>query len=381
MSEVIFKFYLDLLVRELKVGGYRNQTVKAYVQAVKQYLQFLVNQILGRKFAAKSMPDAFVKIAGNALREDNALRDKLNCSDDLDFEDPFYYDAQSMEESASSDSEQMADDENDYNPFLLLDKFREILLPTGKAAYGRGTFIAENVKNFLLYKSEQKCSPMTLHVYLAAITFFYYRVLDVELKLNIKYARRERKLPTILSHHEIVVLIGTLNNLKHRMMIAVAYGAGLRISEVVNLRVAHLDFHKNIIHIRNSKGAKDRITILPEQIAEELREFVANKNPQDFVFPSQRVCDDRRGASQVHGGGKKLSTRTLQKVFKNALKKAKITSNATFHSLRHSFATHLLENGVDLRFIQELLGHNDIRVTQIYTHMTDTAFKKIKSPL
>lgn len=370
MSEVIFKFYLDLLVRELKIGGYRNQTVKAYVQAVKQYLQFLVNQILGRRFATKNMPDAFMKIAGNALLEDNALRGRLGYSDDADFEDPFYYDAQSMEESASSGNEQMADDGNDYNPFLLLDKFKEILLPTGKAAYGRGTFIAENVKNFLLYKSEQKCSPMTLHVYLAAITFFYYRVLDVELKLNIKYARRERKLPVILAHHEIVVLIGTLNNLKHRMMIAVAYGAGLRISEVVNLRVAHLDFHENIIHIKNSKGAKDRITILPEQIVGDLREFVANKNPQDFVFPSQRSR-----------GGRKLSTRTLQKIFRNALRKAKITSNATFHSLRHSFATHLLENGVDLRFIQELLGHNDIRVTQIYTHMTDAAFKKIKSPL
>ena len=128
-----------------------------------------------------------------------------------------------------------------------------------------------------------------------------------------------------------------------------------------------LNLEELTIHLKNAKGKKDRITIFPEKIKKELRVLVMSKNPDDYVFISER--------------GGKLSERTLQKIFEKALKRAGIKKDATFHSLRHSFATHLLENGVDVRYVQELLGHQSIRTTQIYTKVTNPSIKNIKSPL
>jgi len=150
-------------------------------------------------------------------------------------------------------------------------------------------------------------------------------------------------------------------------MLSISYGAGLRVSEVIGLKVADIDFDNLLIHIKHSKGNKDRVTVLPEKLVDEMKRLAAFKVGDDLVFESER--------------GGKLSTRTLQKVFENGCKKANIKKKATFHSLRHSFATHLLENGVDVRYVQELLGHQNIRTTQIYTHVTNIALKNIKSPL
>lgn len=227
--------------------------------------------------------------------------------------------------------------------------------------------IENNVKNFVLFKKEQNCSPKTLHVYISGIKLFYREILKISFVLAIKFPKRNRGLPAILTHEEIWEIIRTLQNLKHKLIISLAYGAGLRVSEVVNLKVYHLDFQKKLIRIEQAKENKDRITILPEQLMDDLKDFVANRELKDFVFPSNR--------------GKKLSTRTLQKIFKNALIKAHFNPSATFHSLRHSFATHLLENGTNLRFVQELLGHNSIKTTELYTRLTHTGFATIKSPL
>lgn len=227
--------------------------------------------------------------------------------------------------------------------------------------------IEDNTKNFLLYKKEQNCSPKTLHVYLSGIKLFYREILKISFVLAIKFSKRNKGLPVILAHGEILEIIRTLQNLKHKLIISLAYGAGLRVSEVVNLQVYHLDFRGKLIRIEKSKGNKDRITILPEQLIDDLKNFVERRELRDFVFPSNR--------------GGKLSTRTLQKIFKNTLVKARLNPNATFHSLRHSFATHLLENGVNLRFVQELLGHNSIKTTEIYTRLTGRGFASIKSPL
>jgi site-specific recombinase XerD len=150
-------------------------------------------------------------------------------------------------------------------------------------------------------------------------------------------------------------------------MLALAYGAGLRLSEVVNLKVKDLSLDELTIHLKQAKGKKDRITILSEKIKDDLKNYIVGKRADEFVFTSER--------------GGKLSERTLQKIFQTALKKAKIKKPATFHSLRHSFATHLLENGVDVRYVQELLGHANIRTTQVYTKVTNPRLKNIKSPL
>ncbi len=224
-----------------------------------------------------------------------------------------------------------------------------------------------NIKMFLLNKKDKKYAPQTVNLYLNAIKFFYREVLKNHQKINIKFAKRTKKLPIILSRQEIQDIINSIKNLKHKLIIALAYGSGLRVSEVVNLRVKDINLDELTIHIKNSKGKKDRITILPEKIKNDLQILIAKKSPDDIVFISER--------------GGKLSERTLQKIFENGLKNAKIKKDATFHSLRHSFATHLLENGTDIRYVQELLGHQNIRTTQIYTQVTNPNIKKIKSPL
>ena len=150
-------------------------------------------------------------------------------------------------------------------------------------------------------------------------------------------------------------------------MITLAYGAGLRISEVMDLRVRDMLLDELTLHIKEAKGKKDCITLIPEKLKEDLRSLIAGKEGGDYVFASER--------------GGKLSERTAQKVFERALHAAHITKPATFHSLRHSFATHLLENGVDIRYVQELLGHANIRTTQLYTQVTNPSLKNIKSPL
>ena len=157
-----------------------------------------------------------------------------------------------------------------------------------------------------------------------------------------------------------------IENEKHRLFLALAYGAGLRISEVVTLKVKDFDLKNLIIHVKQAKGKKDRITIFPDKLKNKISFLIKEKTKNDYLFISER--------------GGKLTTRTLQKVFENGLNKARIKKDASFHSLRHSFATHLLENGTDVRYVQELLGHANIRTTQIYTKVTNPVLKNIKSP-
>ena len=167
--------------------------------------------------------------------------------------------------------------------------------------------------------------------------------------------------------NENIETLESTQNTKHKLLLSLSYGAGLRVSEVIVLKVKDIDFDEMTIHIKNAKGQKDRISVLPEKLIDNLKVLLSEKTSNDFVFASER--------------GGKLTTRTAQKVFERSLKKAEIKKDATFHSLRHSFATHLLENGIDVRYVQELLGHQNIRTTQIYTHVTNPKIKNIRSPL
>lgn len=223
------------------------------------------------------------------------------------------------------------------------------------------------IESFLLEKYEQEKSPQTINVALNSIKFFYHEVLGYKTIINFKYAKRNKKLPIVLSKDEIKNIISQIKNFKHRLMISLGYAAGLRVSEVINLRVKDIDLQELIIHIKNAKGGKDRITVFPEKLKEDFTFLLREKRNDDLIFESSR--------------GGKLTTRTAQIVFEKGLKVAGIKKDATFHSLRHSFATHLLENGVDVRYVQELLGHANIRTTQIYTHVTNPNLKNIKSPL
>lgn len=223
------------------------------------------------------------------------------------------------------------------------------------------------IKGFLLSLERKGASAQTRNVCLSAVKFYYRDVIKAESPIEIRSAKRNRSLPVVLSRDEIGRMLSVTTNVKHRLMLALAYGAGLRVSEVVALKVQDLDLTEMTIHIKQAKGKKDRISVLPEKVADELWNTVVGKSKYDFVFPSEQ--------------GGKLTTRTAQKVFERALARAGVKKDATFHSLRHSFATHLLENGVDVRYVQELLGHQNIRTTQGYTQVTNPGLKNIKSPL
>lgn len=229
------------------------------------------------------------------------------------------------------------------------------------------TIESELIKNFLLAKQGKGYAPQTVNLYLNAIKFFYRDVLKNPQKIDLKFAKRGERLPIVLSREEVGRIVDAVKNQKHRLILALAYGAGLRVSEVMDLRIRDVDLQELTIHIKRAKGNKDRLTVFPEKLKAEITELVALRDPEDYLFRSER--------------GGKLTERTAQAIFERALNAAKIQKEATFHSLRHSFATHLLENGVDVRYVQELLGHKNIRTTQIYTHVTNPAIKNIKSPL
>jgi len=225
----------------------------------------------------------------------------------------------------------------------------------------------EVIKKYLLSKQNRGLSSQTINSYLQAIKYLYRDIYKSQTKIDIKFAKTASKLPIVLSRLEIDKIIYEIKNQKHKFMIVLAYGCGLRVSEVTRLKIKDLNLNELTIHIKGAKGNKDRITIFPEKYRNDTLNLIAGKDANAYLFESQ-----------MSG---KLSERTAQKVFENALKKSGIKKEATFHSLRHSFATHLLENGIDVRYVQELLGHANIRTTQIYTKVTNPALKKIKSPL
>ncbi len=225
----------------------------------------------------------------------------------------------------------------------------------------------ESVRNFLVKLENAGLSAQSRNTYLCAVKFFYRNVIGDAEKIRVRIAKRSKMLPVVLTRGEVDRVLGAISNIKHKLLISLAYGAGLRVSEVISLRVRDLDFDQMIIHLKCAKGQKDRITVLPDKIVIRLRSFIIGKAGDSYVFESER--------------GGKLSVRTAQLVFSNALKRAAIFKRATFHSLRHSFATHLLENGVNLRYVQELLGHENLKTTQRYTQVANRELRRIRSPL
>lgn len=230
-----------------------------------------------------------------------------------------------------------------------------------------GTFDEENIKDFLSLLVDKNLASSSVNLYLQAIQFFYREVQKLPQKIQFHFAKKPQKLPVVLSHAEVLSCIDHITNGKHKLLISLSYASGLRISEAQNLRVQDIDFESLTLHLKGAKGQKDRITPFSEKLTNDLRNMIAGKSSLDYVFESNR--------------GGKLTTVSLSKIFQNALKKSGIQKPATFHSLRHSFATHLLENGTNIRYVQELLGHANIRTTQRYTQVTNPSLKNIKSPL
>ncbi len=228
--------------------------------------------------------------------------------------------------------------------------------------------ITESDVKLYLAEHASELSSSSIIVFLSAIKYAYSNLLNKDLTVAIKRPKRERKLPTVLSKNEVQQLFAQLFNKKSKLMLSLIYACGMRVSELVNLKVENLNFNENIGYLRQAKGRKDRVFNIPKKLFKQLfkqAEFQKSVG-EEYLFTGPKG---------------KLSTRNIQKIIQKAAILAGLSKEIHPHTLRHSFATHLLENGTDIRYIQTLLGHADLSTTQIYTHVSTEELKKIKSPI
>ena len=244
-------------------------------------------------------------------------------------------------------------------------------------------------KDFIEYFSEKKLEEITPHEInnyildlikrksisssqqnqrINAIKFYYEKVLRRETEYyHIERPRQEKKLPDILSKEEVGSMLKVTSNLKHKTIIAIIYSCGLRRSETINIKIVDIDSKRMLVKIRGAKGKKDRYVQLTQNILPLLREYYQKEKPITWIFEGKN--------------GVQYSEMSIYKVVKKAAKDAKINKRVYPHILRHSFATHHLEQGTDLRFIQEWLGHESSKTTEIYTHVSKNSFHKFKNPI
>ena len=201
-----------------------------------------------------------------------------------------------------------------------------------------------------------------------AIKFYFEQVLGrKKAYYQLDRPKKDKRLPKILTVEEVELILKHCENLKHKCILMTLYSGGLRRSELINLKITDIDSQRMLIRITNSKGNKDRNTLLSEKLLKLLRDYYRYHKPKIWLFEGQ--------------GGGQYSATSIANIFRKAIRKAQITKHATPHTLRHSFATHLLEQGINLRYIQELLGHSSIKTTEIYTHVSSKQLSKIKNPL
>ena len=201
-----------------------------------------------------------------------------------------------------------------------------------------------------------------------AIKLYFKTIKETKIELDkIHRPKRSKSLPNVLSKEEVKAILEAHSNVKHKMMLSLIYSCGLRCGELLSLQPVHIDSKRNIVLLKNAKGKKDRIAPLSPKILAMLRDYYKVYNPTVYLFEGQN-------------SGESYSEKSLQSVLKQALKKVNITKPVSLHWLRHSYATHLLESGTDLRYIQELLGHSSSKTTEIYTHVSTKNIQQIKSP-
>ncbi len=216
--------------------------------------------------------------------------------------------------------------------------------------------------------NEKKVKISTQGQAINAIKFYLEKVLRGKREVYyIERPRKERQLPIVLSKEEVVKLIAATPNEKHKLSFAMLYSTGMRISELLHLRLSDIDLDRCIVHIKNAKGKKDRITVLSKNLIPVIETFIEAHHPKYWLLEGPKR--------------KQYSASSIRQTLKRNAKLAGITKNVTPHTLRHSFATHLLEQGTDLRYIQELLGHSSPETTAIYTSVTDSSLRRVKSPL
>lgn len=225
-----------------------------------------------------------------------------------------------------------------------------------------------DIRTYLQFLIQTNRSKSYINQSINSIKFYYEIVLGMPNRFyNIERPRKDKKLPVVLSKEHVIKIIENTNNLKHRCIVSLLYSAGLRRSELLNLRITDIDSSRMLINVRDAKGSKDRYTLLSKTALNDLRGYYKQWKPSVYLFESPN--------------GEKYSPNSVGKIVTNASLKAGINKKVSPHTLRHSFATHLLENGTDLRYIQLLLGHSSTKTTEIYTHVAKSSFDSIKNPL
>jgi integrase/recombinase XerD len=225
-----------------------------------------------------------------------------------------------------------------------------------------------HIKEFINYLVQvRRVSPSYQNVSVNAIKFYYEKILG-QPRTYIEYdrPRKEKHLPEVISRDDVISMISSITNLKHKFILVLLYSTGLRRGELLNLKTADIDCKNMQIWVRGGKGKKDRYVQLGKNTLKVLDEYIKLYNPQEYL---------------IEGRGDQYSVSSMIEIIKNAARKAGVSKRITPHKFRHSYATHLLEDGVDIRFIQELLGHGSIKTTQIYLHVTDKNIKNIVNPI
>ncbi|XMO86594.1 tyrosine-type recombinase/integrase [Algibacter sp. AS12] len=250
---------------------------------------------------------------------------------------------------------------------IYIAEFAELLILIND--YPINELTPKRLKDYFLYCVQQlKMKERKMNGKINAIKFYFEQVIHrPKMFFDIPRPKKPSTLPKLLSKQDVKKIINYTGNPKHKLAIKLCYGMGLRVSEVVNIKINHIDSSRMMVHIVGAKGKKDRYVPLPKSILLELRSYYKIYKPKEYLFEGQ------------YGGS--YSKSSLQQIFKKAMRKAGITKKIGIHGLRHSYATHLLEAGADLRFIQELLGHYSIKTTQVYTKVSHGHMSKIKSPL
>ncbi|NFG28831.1 integrase [Clostridium botulinum] len=228
----------------------------------------------------------------------------------------------------------------------------------------------EEIKNYLYYNiTEKKLKKATIRMHYSALKFLYVVTLNKPNEIiKIPRMKEDKSLPSVLSKEEVKRLLDATDNIKHKALLMLIYSAGLRANEAVTLKISDIDSANMKIFVNKGKGNKDRYTILSQITLDVLRTYWKEYKPEEYLFPGKLQNTP-------------LTIRAIELVVKNSLKKAGIKKKASLHTLRHSFATHLLEDGTDIFYIQKLLGHSSISTTTIYLHLRGIAYQTIKSPL
>lgn len=225
----------------------------------------------------------------------------------------------------------------------------------------------DDIKNFMAENFSDKSASYVI-LFLSAVKYAYSNIFGKDITAGIKRPKKEKKIPAVLTKDEVKNLLSAITNKKSKLMITLIYACGFRVSELINIKIKDLDFDEKVGHVRQAKGKKDRIFNIPEFLFKDLEEQSEKQKSQqqEYLFS---------------GPKNKLSSRNIQKIVRKATVRADIKKQVHPHTLRHSFATHLLENGVDIRHIQTLLGHSSISTTELYTHISKETIKKIPSPI